>query len=186
MESMGGKRPVPAGGGVAQEVGPQPQVGDHSNPVRMGDHPGGRRARLHGAARHGRGNGWEGGTASCCQAPDHTRGHGRPPLGGREAPTLARPHCPGYLARRADAASHHLVGGRRDGNSRVRILGSGRAWTPLRRRPSCVVPWKVGMVPAKSTNHGINYGWPRTTRRSCATTQSRWLLTWNSVWPPTP
>ena len=96
---------------MAKEVGPQSQLGDHYGPVGMGDHAGHRGAPLHRPARPGRGNGWEGGIAACCRAPDHTRGRGHPALGGREAPTLARPYCPGNLARPADATSHHLVGG---------------------------------------------------------------------------
>ena len=33
MEVVGGKWPVPASGDVAEEVGPGPQLGDHSGPV---------------------------------------------------------------------------------------------------------------------------------------------------------
>ena len=68
---------------------------------------------FHGPARHGRGNGGEGGVVACYTALDHTRGRGCPLVGARQAPTLARPYCPGNKARPAEAASQHLIGGAR-------------------------------------------------------------------------
>ena len=130
MARVGRQRPVPTGGGPAQENQP-PQLGDRGGLVGMGGGPWGRWPRLHCPTEHGDRDRRGDSIAAHGRAPDHACCGGRPPVGCKQATALARSGRQGCLAKPAGPYSRCLVRGSRAASPGRTPMAAG-----LRRRLS--------------------------------------------------